>query len=129
MNTQEPLTSLLQRWLRLTRAESAAIRAEAWPTLSAIHADKARLRQPLAEAKRDWQVRRPLTFPQAQNHKPVRAAIGRLIALEQQNADLVALRQQKTKLQLAHLGSATRNLLKIKKSYASEASLPRHSWI
>lgn len=127
MSTQEQLAPLLQQWLQLTRAESAAIRAEAWPKLLAIQSDKARLRPPLDEAKKEWNSRRSSGFPSAQTDNPVRAVLSRLIVLEQQNAQLIAARQQKTKAQLLHLGRATRNLLKIKKSYAPESSLPRHS--
>jgi hypothetical protein len=129
MSAEQPLTSILEQWLRLTRAETAAIRADAWSTLIDIQTDKARLRQPLVEAKKEWRARPSWAPNRLQFSKPVRTAIGRLIALEQHNADLLAARRQKTQEQLAHLGQATRNLLRIKKSYASAASLPRRSWV
>ncbi|MGA3180902.1 MAG: hypothetical protein ABSF38_11200 [Verrucomicrobiota bacterium] len=121
MSAQEQMARLLQQWLRMTRAESAAIRAEAWPKVEAIQTDKARLQQPLNEARRAWKAEAGTGLQSALAEKPFRAAIGRLIALEEHNARLVAAHQQKARARQLHLGRAARNLLMVKKSYAPEA--------
>jgi hypothetical protein len=123
MSAQEQLARLLQEWLQMTRAESEAIQAGAWPRLLAVQSDKSRLRRPLSEAMRQWKAREssPSGGAPAENDKPVRAAVGRLIALEERNAQLVAGRLEKARAQRLHLERASRNLARVKQCYAPAA--------
>jgi hypothetical protein len=121
MSAQEEMTRLLQQWLQMTRAESEAIQAAAWPRLQAIQSDKARLRQPLGEAMKQWKAREPSPSGGPPSDPSFRAAIGRLIALEERNARLVAARQEQTRAQRLHLERAARNLLRVKQCYAPAA--------
>jgi len=129
MSAQEQLARLLQQWQQMTRAESEAIQAAAWPRLQAIQSDKARLQRPLSEAMRQWKAQESSAPRGALSDKPFRAAVSRLIALEEHNAQLVAARRQKARAQQLHLGRAARNLHRIKKSYAPAAPVAWSSWV
>jgi hypothetical protein len=121
MSTQEQMARLLRQWLQLTRAEAAAIRAGSWPKLQTIQSEKAQLREPLREARKAWRAQAGAARCSAEEEKPFRAAISRLVALEAQNAQLVTACQEKAHAQLLRLGRAARNLHRVKKSYAPEA--------
>ncbi|MGD1085889.1 MAG: hypothetical protein ABSA47_14225 [Verrucomicrobiota bacterium] len=129
MSTEEQMARLLQQWHQMTRAESRAIQAAAWPRLRAIQSDKARLRQPLSEAMKQWKAQESSAPRGVLSGKPIRAAVSRLIALEERNAQLVAARRQKARDQRLHLERAARNLLRVKKSYAPAAPVAWSSWV
>jgi hypothetical protein len=131
MSAQEQMARLLQNWLQLTRAESAAIQAGAWPRLQTIQSEKTRLREPLNDLKKAClgAGREASSAASLLKDDGFRAAIGRLIALEEHNAQLVAARRQKAREQQLHLSRASRNLRQLKKSYASQLPTAMHSWV
>ena len=118
MTPREHMARLLQQWQQMTRAESAAIQAAAWPKLREIQSRKASLRQPLDEAFRQWKATEPAGSSAAAGGLPFRAQVARLIALEAHNARLLALRQEKAREQQLHLERAAHNLRNLRRSYA-----------
>ena len=108
MNQGENPSALLQQWLELTRAEAAAIQSSAWQKLGEIQSRKASLRQPLAEA-----------FQQCNSAELLfRGELGKLIALESRNAQVLTDRLQKAREQRLALERAALNLRNVRRSYA-----------
>jgi hypothetical protein len=116
MTPREQTDCLLQQWLQMTRAESQAIQAAAWPKLREIQSRKAALRQPLGLAFRQWKSGQPSgPGPAAQN--PFRAPLARLIALEERNAQFLAGRRENARRQQLRLERAAHNLRNLRRSY------------
>jgi hypothetical protein len=118
MTPPDQMALLLRQWLDLSRAESAAILAAAWPKLRQIQSGKAALRQPLDEAFRQWKSTDPAVAASAAARRPFRAQVARLIALEAGNAQLLAVRRDQAREKLLRLERAGRNLRKLRRSYA-----------
>jgi uncharacterized protein YaaN involved in tellurite resistance len=118
MTPPDQMALLLRQWLDLSRAESAAIQAAAWPKLREIQSGKAALRQPLDEAFRQWKSTNPAEAASAAALRPFRAQAARLIALEERNAQLLAVRRDQTREKILHLERAARNLRNLRHSYA-----------
>lgn len=108
MSAREHASGLLQQWLEMTRAEAEAIQSAAWQKLEEIQSRKASLRQPLAEAFQQWKP----------GEIPFRAELGRLIALESRNAQVLTDRLQKTRAEQLALERASQNLRNVRRSYA-----------
>ena len=104
----------------MTRAESQAIQTDAWPKLREIQSRKAALRQPLAQAFRQWKSSRP-ALPASPAENPFRAQVARLIALEAHNAQILAGRRDKAREQQLQLERASQNLRNLRRSYAPPA--------
>jgi hypothetical protein len=117
MTPPEHIARLLQQWLQMTRAESQAIQAAAWPKLREIQSGKAGLRQPLAQAFRQWKSGQP-SVPASSAENPFRAQVARLIALEAHNAQFLAGRREKARQQQLQLERAAQNLRNLRRSYA-----------
>ncbi len=117
MTPQEHTARLLQQWLQMSRAESRAIQAGAWTTLRQIQSSKAALREPLAEAWRGFKSAAP-PVPRSARALPFRIEVARLIALEDHNARLLAVRREKACEQQHLLERAVQNLRNIRRSYA-----------
>jgi hypothetical protein len=118
MTPSEHMAKLLQQWQQMTRAESAAIQAAAWPKLREIQSRKASLRQPLDEAFRQWKAGEPAGAGRAGGGRLFRAEVARLIALEAHNAQLLAERRAKAREQQLHLERAAQNLRNLRRCYA-----------
>jgi hypothetical protein len=128
MSARDDMARLLQQWLQLTRAESEAIQAAAWPKLQELHSHKASLRQPLDQALAKWKTQESSAFPAAVSDHPFRAEVSRLIALESHNAQLLAARRQKAREQQLLLERAAHNLRKVRRSYAPPPAVVWNSW-
>ncbi len=118
MTPPDQMALLLRQWQQLSRAESAAIQAAAWPELRDIQSRKASLRQPLADAFRQWKSSGPAVAASAAARRPVRAQVAALLTLEAHNARLLALRRERTRQKLLHLERAAHNLRNLRRSYA-----------
>jgi hypothetical protein len=118
MTPPEHMARLLQQWLQMTRAESQAIQAAAWPALLDLQSRKASLRQPLDQAFRQCQSGQPSLPASAAALNPFRAQLARLIALEARNAQLLADKKQGACAQQLHLERAAQNLRNLRRSYA-----------
>jgi hypothetical protein len=118
MTPREQIARLFQQWHQMTRAESAAIQAAAWPKLREIQSRKASLRPSLSEAWRQWKSAQPDGAASAAGETPFRAQVARLIALEAHNARLLSIRRDKARGQQLHLERAAQNLRNIRRSYA-----------
>jgi hypothetical protein len=117
MTPQDHTARLLQQWLQMSRAESRAIHSGAWTMLRQIQSSKAALRQPLAEAWRGFKSARP-PVPHSARALPFRAEVARLIALEEHNARLLAVRREKACEQQRLMERAAQNLRNIRRTYA-----------
>jgi hypothetical protein len=118
MTPREQTALLLRQWHEMTRAESGAIQAAAWPKLQSR---KAALMQPLSDAFARWQSAEPAVSGEADSN-PFRAGIARLIALESHNAQLLAGRREAARQQQLHLDRASQNLRNVRRSYAPPPS-------
>ncbi len=114
MDSRQHITALLKEWLRLTYAEGQSIHAGDWPLLQKIQAAKSDLRLPLGQAVELWRGQNP---PQAADD-PFRAEVTRLLALETQNGNVLAARQQKALQKKKLLEQALFNLRRVRGSYA-----------
>jgi len=112
------MACLLEQWLQMTRAESQAIQAAAWPKLREIQSRKAGLRQPLDLAFRQWKSSRPSAPASDAAENPFRAQVARLIALEAHNAQFLAGRRERARERQLHLERAAQNLRNLRRSYA-----------
>ncbi|MGA2555093.1 MAG: hypothetical protein ABSG04_02340 [Verrucomicrobiota bacterium] len=121
MTPPDHMALLLRQWQQLTRAESAAIQAAAWPEVRDIQSRKASLRQPLTEAFRQWKSSGPAAAAAAAAHRPVRAQVAALLALEAHNARLLALRRERARQKILHLERAAHNLRNLRRSYVPPA--------
>ena len=118
MNPRETASWLLQQWLALTKAESEAIQSSAWTELSGIQSRKAALRQPLAEAFALW----------SPGEIPFQNELGRLIALESRNAQVLTDRRQQAHEQQLALERASQNLRNVRRSYAPATATAWNSY-
>jgi hypothetical protein len=116
MTPREHTALLLRQWHQLTRAESGAIQAAAWPKLRDIQSRKAALMQPLSDAFARWNSAEPAVSGDAGSN-PFRAGIARLIALESHNAQLLAGRRDAARQQQLHLDRAAQNLRNVRRTY------------
>jgi hypothetical protein len=128
MSAPSDMARLLQQWRQMTKSETAAIHAAAWPRLKEIQSHKALLRTPLKEALAHWRQQQSSENRTGQTDLPFRAEVNRLIALEAHNAQLVAERCQKAAQHKLHLERARRNLGKVRHSYAPHTSGGLNSW-
>ena len=118
MTPPEHIARLLQQWLQMTRAESQAIQAAAWPQLLDLQSRKASLRQPLDQAFSQFKSGRPALPASTPAQTSFRAQLARLIALEAHNAQLLADKKQRACAQQLHLERAAQNLRNLRRSYA-----------
>ena len=84
-------------------------------TLREIQSSKAALREPLAEAWRGFKSAAP-PVPRSARALPFRIEVARLIALEDHNARLLAVRREKACEQQHLLERAVQNLRNIRRS-------------
>jgi hypothetical protein len=118
MDPRQRIASLLKEWLRLTLAESQAIQAGDWPLLRSIQAAKSELKLPLGQTVEQWRAQDPAQA--AAN--PFRVEVTRLLALETQNGNVLAARQQKAREKKKLLEQALFNLRRVRGSYAPQPS-------
>lgn len=89
MNAREHITMLLKEWLELTHLESHAIRVGRWSEMTRVERAKTELAQPLTNAVKRWKSENP----DESRGSPFHREIDRLIALENQNSRLIAVRK------------------------------------
>jgi hypothetical protein len=118
MTDRENASCLLQQWLALTRAESEAIQASKWIELQEIQSRKTSLRQPLTETLQQWKP----------EENPFRGELGRLIALESRNEQMLVDRREKLREKRAALERASKNLRNVRRSYVASASTGWNSY-
>jgi outer membrane PBP1 activator LpoA protein len=93
MNARQRITDLLKEWLDMTHRESHVIQLGRWSELARIQQAKAALQAPLAEAIDQWKAENPA---EAASH-PFRDEVGRLLALEASNGELLAVRKREVR--------------------------------
>jgi hypothetical protein len=128
MSAPADMAGLLQQWRQMTKAETQAIHAAAWPKLQEIHSSKALLKTSLNDTLAKWWAQQSSEYRTGEFDPPFRAEVSRLIALEAHNAQLVAARQQKARERQQQLERASRNLGKVRRSYAPQTSGALNSW-
>jgi hypothetical protein len=128
MSAPADMARLLQQWRQMTRAETEAIHTDAWPKLQEIQSRKTQLQTSLNEALANWRAQQSSEYRTGVVDLPFRAEISRLIAMEGHNAQLVAVRRQKARERKLQLERASRNLGKVRHSYAPQTSGALNSW-
>ncbi len=125
MDPRQRINALLKQWLEMTHAESQAIQSGDWPALRNIQSAKADLRPPLGRAVEQWRAENPAEA--AAN--PFRAEVTQLLALETQNANLLAARKHRARQKKRLLEQALFNLRRVHSSYTlpARAALNSHS--
>jgi hypothetical protein len=118
MSAPADMEPLLQQWRRMTKAETEAIRASAWPKLREIQSNKALLKASLNQAMAKLRAQQSSEVRTGSVDLPFRAEVNRLISLEAHNAQLVASNQKKLVERRRQLERASQNLRRIRGSYA-----------
>jgi outer membrane PBP1 activator LpoA protein len=114
MNASHRITTLLQEWLEMTHRESHAIQFGRWSDLAAIQKAKATLQMPLTEAIEKWQTENPA---ESALH-PFRGEVSRLLALEANNAKLIAVRKREVREKALLLEQALDDLCRLRTACA-----------
>jgi glycerol-3-phosphate dehydrogenase len=123
MSARQNLAGILEQWLKLTQAESAAIQSARWPVLKQIHARKTALRQSLAEAVGQCKAEYA-TVP-----RDLLAQVRRIISLLTRNGQALAARRRQAQVCQEALDQTKRNLLRIRRSYTQPPVTARwHSY-
>lgn len=104
---------LLKEWLDLTHLESHAIRVGRWSEMTRIERAKSELAPPLASAIGRWKSDNPVEAV----GNPFHREIDRLIALEQQNSRLIAVRKLEVREKILIIEQALYDLRYIEASY------------
>jgi outer membrane PBP1 activator LpoA protein len=118
MKTRQRITKLLNEWLELTHRESHAIQFGRWSELTRIQKAKAALQLPLTEAIEQWKTESPAEA--ASN--PFRAEVTRLLALEANNGELLAVRKREVREKILLLEQALDDLRRLHASYAQSSA-------
>jgi hypothetical protein len=124
MDHRQHIAAILKQWLEFTHAESQAIQSDDWPALRKIHAAKAELRPPLAQAIEQW---RAANLAEAAAN-PFRTEVNELLALETQNGHLVAARKHRAHEKKRLLEQALFNLRRVRSSYTKPGRLVLNSY-
>ncbi len=114
MNARHRITTLLREWLEMTHRESRVIQLGRWSELAAIQKDKATLQAPLTEAIEQWKTENPT---EAASH-PFRDEVSRLLALEANNANLLAVRKREVREKALLLEQALDDLCRLRSACA-----------
>jgi hypothetical protein len=114
MNARHRITLLLQEWLEMTHRESHVIQIGRWSELGAIQKAKAALQAPLSEAIEQWKAESPA---EAASH-PFREEVSRLLALEADNAELLAVRKRAVREKTLLLEQALDDLCRLRSACA-----------
>lgn len=104
------LPGLLAQWLELTKQEGDAIRAGQWTEVARHQQDKQALQPAISQV--DPNVRSASRF---------RAAVSELMALERANSELLGERICHTRRMRDEAEQSSRNLRRVRQSYATAA--------
>jgi hypothetical protein len=123
MSAKQNLLNAYESWEQLTHHESAAISRADWPGVSECQKNKQELQRSIihltdaARAESD-----EAGVDKKRFDTDLRQIVNRLIALENNNSELISERRQTAELQRAELDQTSRNLRRMQKSYAQPAS-------
>jgi hypothetical protein len=125
MSARQDLDEFLGEWRRLTQAEAAAIQSASWSGVAAIQSAKSALQQSLSDALKRLVAETGSPLPA--NH-PLRAEAGRLISLENRNADLLAEQIRHAEARMKSQSGVLLNLRRLHLTYGrghDQGRLPR----
>ena len=117
MSARDPVIELLQEWRRHTLAETEAIRLRNWANVQACQDAKAELQELLSQNS-NWPGGNPSA---AAPGEPLRKFVEEIIALESRNRDLLASQKAVLEAQRTELHDRSRNLQRVRHSYAPAA--------
>lgn len=110
MNRPDPLPELLQEWRSLTMAEGKALRARDWPRANECQTAKQDLQPRLARA---------LAILEPDGLESARPMITEIIALATANNEWITGQKEALKASQLQLDENTRNLRRVRQSYAA----------
>jgi aryl-alcohol dehydrogenase-like predicted oxidoreductase len=119
MSAREELAGVLDKWLRLTRKEGAAIDSASWHDLRQIQAQKSLLKNSFAAAAQRCAA-------EGVALDPFRPAAARVLSLLTRNGEVLAAQMRQARLQEAALDENRRNLFRVQRSYVGRRS--RAAW-
>jgi outer membrane PBP1 activator LpoA protein len=106
MNARQRIAGILKEWLVLTQRESHAIQVGHWSELAEIQKKKAGLQPPLTDVLEQWKVENPLEASSCS----FSGEIDRLLALESNSSELLAVRKRDIREKILLLEQALFNL-------------------
>jgi outer membrane PBP1 activator LpoA protein len=118
MKARQEITMLLNQWLELTHREGHAIQMGRWSELARIQKAKGALQQPLNEAIEQWKNENPAQFA----CYPFRDEIRRLLALEADNSELLALRKREVREKILLIEQALDDLRRLHSAYSQSVA-------
>jgi outer membrane PBP1 activator LpoA protein len=118
MKARQHITTLLKQWLELTHREAHAIQMGRWSQLSRIQKAKGALQEPLNDAIAQWKNENPAEFA----CYPFRSEISRLLALEADNSELLALRKREVREKILLIEQALDDLRRLHSAYSQAAA-------
>lgn len=113
MKARSQITQLLNQWLELTHREGHAIQMGRWSELARIQKAKGALQEPLNEAIEQWKAEAPAEAA----CYPFRQEIRRLLALESDNSELLALRKREVREKILLIEQALDDLRRFQTAY------------
>ena len=120
MDATADLARALAEWRRLTHLEGEAIRSDNWPGLTEHQARKAQLEKEIQHA-----LALAREAPGAPTHTSremepgVDATVSELIALEERNAELLAVKRHRRQAESERLALTLRDLHGVRRAYGS----------
>jgi hypothetical protein len=109
MSVPPELDTLLQRWRELTEAEAGAIRVGDWTAVAREQSEKQSLQAEISRA-----MDRDFPLPPR-----LKATVAQLKSMERRNAALIAEQRRLAWARREEMDSASRNLRRLGRSYAS----------
>ena len=114
------LARALAEWRQLTHLEGEAILSDNWRGLAEHQARKAQLEKEIQHALALVRATpAPLTHPSMPMEPGVDATISELIALEERNADLLAVKRHRRQAESERLALTLRDLHGVRRAYGS----------
>jgi len=125
MDATQPVDVILKEWRRLTGAEAEAIQLGAWESLAKHQADKLTLQPVLNAAMELFRVRFVDSSPEIHS---LRDEFKRLVALEEENSQLLVSQKKALQESKNSLQQSTLNLRRVHHSYSSRPQPAWHSY-
>ena len=119
MIAKKSLFDAYDSWEQLTRAEGAAIQSGDWARVAECQQAKQTLQKQIIHLTESAQAECIETGLDSKNfERDLRPIINNLIAMENRNSELIAIRRQAADVEKLDLDQASQNLRRVQKSYS-----------
>jgi hypothetical protein len=117
MKARHDIEKFLGQWFELTQAEAGAIQTSEWTEVREIQSAKAELQKSLTAARERLMAECGGGLPAPANTDPLRMDLGRLVSLENRNAELLAAQMRRARAEQEKRAESLRNLRRLQRSY------------